>query len=84
MKLSTPDRKISEELQAIANELEQRLEQIAGQKMNFSLVIFQTELGSRMNYISNTKREDVVGAMQSLLTGWGKGMPDLPAHKFDS
>ena len=80
MKVATADRKVSEQLRQIADELDSRLEDAAGQHMNFSLLVFQTEPGSRMNYISNTRREDVVQAMRSLLQGWGEGMPDIPAH----
>jgi len=78
----TPEEKVSVELRAIADELTKRIEDVAGQHMNFSLLIFHTKPGSRMSYISNTKREDVVAAMKSLLDGWGKGMPDIPAHEY--
>lgn len=78
----TPEEKVSTELRDIADELTKRLEEVAGQHMNFSLLVFHTKPGSRMNYISNTKREDVVYAMKSLLKGWEEGMPDIPAHHY--
>ena len=81
MKVASPDMKVSQELQKIADELNKRLEDVAGQRMNFSLVVFNSEPGSRMNYVSNCNRDDVANAMQSLLIGWGKGMPDIPAHE---
>lgn len=81
MSTSNADRKISEQLRAIADELDKRLEDTAGQHMNFSLLVFETEENSRMNYISNCMREDVAQAMKSLLQGWEQGMPDIPAHK---
>ena len=65
MKIAEADRLISEELRAIADELNERLEQIAGQKMSFSLLIFNTEPGSRMNYISNCQRDDVHAALKA-------------------
>lgn len=80
----TPEEKVSAELQSIAAELSERIDAVAGQHMNFSLLVFHTKPGSRMNYISDTNREDVVNAMKSLLQGWDKGMPDIPAHKFQS
>lgn len=83
MKVATPDRKISEELQAIAAELEDRVSAVACQRMGFCLVIFNAEAGSRMNYVSNCDREEVANALTSLLVGWGKGMPDIPAHKVE-
>jgi len=84
MKLAAPDRKISEELQKIAALLESEIEKAAGQRMGFTLVIFNAEAGSRMNYVSNCDRDEVANALISLLAGWGKGMPDIPAHKIDS
>ena len=84
MGLSTPDRKISESLRGVADGLDEALEEIAGQKMQFSLIVFQTEPDSRMNYISNCQRDDVVAAMKSLLDGWEQGMPDIKAHELQS
>jgi len=37
-----------------------------------------------MNYVSNCDRDEVANALISLLAGWGKGIPDIPAHKIDS
>jgi len=82
MKTATPDRKVSEQLRLIADELDKRLEDVAGQRMSFSLVVFNAEAGSRMNYVSNTNRDEVANALTSLLVGWGKGMPDIPAHEI--
>jgi len=76
------DTKTSEQLKDIADKLGVLLAEAAGQKMNFSLIVFQAEVGSRMNYISNCKREDVVHAMTSLLNGWREGMPDIPANEY--
>lgn len=82
MKVAEPDRRISQQLRQIADELDKRLEETAGEHKLFSLVVFQSEPGSRMNYISNARREDVIHAMQSLLQGWNAGMPDIPAHEI--
>lgn len=62
-------------------DLDSRLEAVAGQPMGFSLLIFQSVEGSRMNYVSNCDRDDVIQAMRSLLKGWEDGMPDIPGHK---
>lgn len=83
MNVAPEDRAISEAMQYIAAELEDRLESIAGRQMGFSLIVFNTEAGSRMNYVSNCDRTEVVNAMKSLLVGWGEGMPDIPAHKVN-
>ena len=82
MKLATPDRKVSEQLRQIADELDKRLEDVAGQRMSFSLIVINAEPGSRMNYVANCNRDDVANALSSLLAGWGKGMPDIPAHEI--
>lgn len=84
MNLSTPDKKVSEQLLGIAVGLDRILEEIAGQRMSFSLVVFNAEAGSRMNYVSNCDRADVVAAMKSLIKGWEEGMPDFKAHELDS
>lgn len=83
MKVSAPDKKVSESLQEIANEIMARLEQVAGQKMQFSLVVFNAEAGSRLNYVSNCDRKDVAAAWLALVEGWHLGMPDIPAHKIN-
>ena len=72
---------LSRDLQNLAKRLEVMLEKRAGKPMLFSLVIFNDEPGSRMQYISNTDRECVKNALESLLDGWREGMPDVPAHE---
>ncbi|MEW8200222.1 MAG: hypothetical protein AB2777_21530 [Candidatus Thiodiazotropha endolucinida] len=84
MSLSTPDKRVSENLQAIAARLEKELEEVAGQPMAFSLCVFNSEPGSRINYTSNCKREDVANAWLSMIDGWMDGMPDIPAHKISN
>jgi len=81
--LSAPDRLVSEQLRDIADELDKRLLDVAGQSMNFSLLIFQAEEGSRMNYISNCERDSVLQALKSLVHGWEQGMPDIKAHEVN-
>ena len=78
-----PDRKISEEMQNIAKHVDELLTGIAGQRMGFSLVVFNVVENSRMNYVSNCDRKEVQSALTDLLEGWKKGMPDIPAHEID-
>ena len=73
--------KLSKELQDIAKKLEVTLEKRAGKKMLFSLLIFNEEEGSSMQYISNTDRESIIDALKSLLIGWDEGVADIPAHE---
>ena len=77
------DRKISVAMQKIAKQLEEHLESIAGERMGFSLVVFNVVENSRMNYVSNCDRREVQSALKDLLEGWEKGMPDIPAHEVE-
>ncbi|HEC12292.1 MAG TPA: hypothetical protein ENI80_03440 [Acidiferrobacteraceae bacterium] len=84
MKTSSPDRQVSEQLRSIADQLEKQLEDVAGQRIGFSLMVFTAEPGARMNYVSNCDRADIVKVLKSLLHSWEQGMPDIEAHKFVS
>jgi len=77
------DRKVSKNLKRIFTELEREVERVAGQKMGMSLVICNSEAGSRLNYISNVDRPAVIQVYQTLLDGWNEGMPDVPAHEVE-
>jgi len=81
--VSKADIAVSSNLQRIFKELEEEVEIIAGQKMGMSLVVYNSEPGSRLNYISNVDRPQVVQVFRILLDGWAQGMPDIPAHKVD-
>jgi len=73
---------VSKQLQSIFKKLEAEIQEIAGQKMTISLCVFNTEVGSRISYISNGDRSDIATAWMSMVKGWGEGMPDIPAHEF--
>ncbi len=81
--VAKPDALVSKQLQEIFAKLESEVEAIAGQKMLMSLCVFNSEPGSRINYISNGQRKDVAAAWMSMVKGWGEGMPDIPAHEFN-
>ena len=78
--MSKADIEVSKNLKNIAKQLSKRIDKSAGKPMMFSLVIFNDEPGSEMQYISNAEREGVQKALKSLLDGWDKGMPDIPNH----
>ena len=82
VKISPEDMAISKSMQDLAKELHDRLEGIAGKPMGFSLVVFNAEAGSRLNYVSNCDRQEVYSALKSLISGWEAGMPDIPSHKI--
>ncbi len=79
-KTAKADRLVSEQLQGIFKKLESDLEELAGRKMMISLCVFNSEAGSRINYIANGDRKDIAVAWLSMIKGWGEGMPDIPAH----
>jgi hypothetical protein len=81
--MSSPDIKISKNLQAVAKRLTDELDGIAGEHVAFSLIVFNTQPGSRMNYVANCERTEVMGAMKSLLLKWENGMPDMNAHEIN-
>lgn len=82
MKISEPDRKVSEQMQALSSELDKKLEEVGGQRMSFSLIVFNSEPGSRVNYASNCDRDEVATAMVQLLANWQQGMPDIKTHEI--
>lgn len=75
MKASTL--RVSERLQAIAKALDGALEDVAGERVAFTLIVF-TE--GRASYISTAARADSVREIKHLLGLWEQGMPDVPAH----
>lgn len=71
--------RVSEALQGVAHGLDERLTEIAGERVTFSLFVW-TE--GRANYISNAAdRDQVAGVLRKMLEGWDAGMPDIPAHE---
>lgn len=79
-KVTIPQMKISASLKYLAETIDVVLEEIAGQRVGFSLLVFNEETNSRTNYISNTDRKHVIGAIKELLTRWDEGLEDVPLH----
>lgn len=84
MSMDDADRRVSENLRSLANDIDQHLREVAGCRMGFSLVVFNGVPDSRLNYVSNCDRGEVVAALRSLLDGWEADMPDVPAHEYQS
>lgn len=70
--------KISKELKKIAENLDEDIQKVAGERMGFTLMIF-TE--GRTQYISNVDRETSVDQILKMLEAWANDMPDVPAHE---
>jgi len=81
--ISEADRKISENLQALMAKVSADVEEIAGQPMAITMIVFNAEPGSRLNYISTCDRVQAIEVYKALLKGWGEGMPDIPAHEVN-
>jgi len=82
---SETDRIISINLKRIFSDLIDELQSITNKKdIGLSLVIFNHDDNSRLNYISNCDRNEVIKVWKTLLDGWEKGMPDIPGHNYQS
>jgi len=80
--MTSADRKVSQNMQKLAKYVSRKIDKVAGKHMAFSLLVFNIDANSRMNYCSNCSREDVHKALKSLLDSWDEGMPDIPAHEI--
>ncbi len=71
--------RLSEHLQGIARVLDEMIEDVAGERVAFTLMIFTP---GRASYISTARRDESVREIKHLLSLWDQGMPDVPAHDF--
>ena len=69
--------RLSKDLQDIAKQLDKLIEQSAGERVAFTLMVF-TE--GRASYISTAPRNESVREIKNLLEYWDSGMPDVKAH----
>ncbi len=77
--MSGADIRVSLNLQQVARALEEVLDEVAGQRVSFSLFVWTN---GRANYIANsTDRAEIRCALLTVIDGWETGMPDVPAHK---
>jgi hypothetical protein len=79
--MNKAEKAVSEAMQDLMTELNEKITKIAGQEMGISLCVFNAVPGGRINYVSNCDRTEVKNAWQSMIKGWDEGMPDVPAHK---
>ncbi len=71
--------KLSQNMQGIAQGLDDVIRDIAREQIGFALVVF-TE--GRASCVSNCDRAEIVQQLKDLLDIWDQGMPDIPAHKL--
>ena len=73
--------RLSQKLPEIAKDLSAAIEEAAGERIGFTLLVFTA---GRASYISSINREDSVRELKKLLEYWEKGMPDVSAHEYSS
>ena len=74
---TTASMRLSVSLQAIAQQLDDALADVAGKRVNFVLVLDADDVSQ---YISNCQRADGVAIIEGLLARWKAGRADIPAH----
>lgn len=77
---ATKARRVSENLQRLAQGIDAAIEAIAGERIAFTLVVFTPQSG---NYISSASRQENVRELEHLLRMWREGKPDVPLHKIN-
>lgn len=73
-------RKISEELNSIANRLLVDMEEVTGEQLHFTLLVYTEE---RTQYVSNVSREDSIDQIEFYLKMLKAGMEPIPLHKLN-
>lgn len=77
MTVPTQSQKLSIALQEIANILDVLLEQAAGERVSFVLIMQADHIAQ---YVSNASRKDGTELIEALLARWKLGRADIPAH----
>lgn len=73
----TASARLSVRLQDIARQLEEAINEAAGESCAF-VVVCQADCVAQ--YVSNVSREDGSALIESLLERWRAGRADIPAH----
>ena len=68
---------LSIHLQDVAESLDKLLEQLAGERCSFVLVVQADKVAQ---YVSNTERKDGAELIEGLLERWKANRADIPAH----
>lgn len=72
--------KISQSMHGLASGIDDALEEITGERLGFTLIVFTPV---RASYISNCERAEVIKEIKTLLEYWKQDMPDIPAHEVN-
>lgn len=71
---------VSQHMQEIMEEIDNRLEGIAGTRLGFTLLVFTDEY---TNYASNLSQSDCLLLLAKLVEQLEEGTLDTPAHKIN-
>lgn len=71
-------REVSQSLQVIAQLVDKVLEDVAGERVAFTLMVYTP---GRASYIGTAPREVAIAEMRTLANHLEAGMPDVPAHE---
>ena len=80
MSTNKADQKVHEAMKLLADKLDEVLEEVAGTHMLFTLMVYSVEEGAKVNYVSNANRDDVKGAMKSMIIKWEEGNIPAPSN----
>lgn len=69
--------RVSLMLQTLAQNIDDVLTEIAGERVNFVLVVQADKIAQ---YVSNASRQDGTELLEGLLARWKAGRADIPAH----
>lgn len=75
--MSSQSVRVSLVLQDLANGIEGILEDAAGERISFVLIVQADKVAQ---YVSNASRKDGVELIESLLARWKANRADIPAH----
>ena len=74
---------ISRHMQRIGKGLDEVIEEIAGRRLAFTLVVFSDTPEGMASYISTASRDTNMEMFADLTAKWQAGHPDIPAHEVN-
>ena len=74
--------KVSVSLQALARATSEILDEVAGEHVQFAIIIFGEGKDGLVQYVSNAQRDGVKAALKELLDRWEQGGDDGPYHLY--
>lgn len=74
---------ISRHMQRIGSGLDEVIEEIAGRRLAFTLIVFSDNREELSSYISTATRADNIEMFSDLTEQWEAGQPDIPAHEVN-